>query len=152
MRAGQTPRAGAGLQAERTIIDIYNRTGCSDPVSAVGRFPTRYNTSRPPLANPHPHPHPHLDPPQYILHSRASMNSDAAADFEIAIYRPFAYFRYQPSLAAAIVFAVLFALTTTAHAFQLVRQKTWYFVPLLIGGVRESGPCCPRCCLSANRN
>jgi hypothetical protein len=44
-------------------------------------------------------------------------------------------YKYIPSALAAILFAVLFALTTSLHAFQLVRWKTWYFIPFLIGGL-----------------
>ena len=65
------------------------------------------------------------------------MSPDDRAEFERLIHRPFAYYRYEPSLAAAIIFTVLFSLTTFAHLFQLVRNRTWYFIPLLIGGIRK---------------
>lgn len=47
-------------------------------------------------------------------------------------------YRYDPSLAAAIVFVVLFLLTTFIHLYQLTRTKTWYFIPLCIGGFCKS--------------
>lgn len=44
-------------------------------------------------------------------------------------------YRYHPSRIAAIVFAVLFAITTAFHIFQLIRRRTWYFIPLVVGGL-----------------
>lgn len=44
------------------------------------------------------------------------------------------YYRYHPSLVAAIIFVVLFFITTGIHLFQLLRWRTWYFIPLVIGG------------------
>ncbi|KAK9243110.1 RTA1 like protein-domain-containing protein [Lipomyces tetrasporus] len=49
----------------------------------------------------------------------------------------FEYYRYNPSLAAAIIFVALFGLVTVIHVYRVVRTKTWYFVPFLIGGVFE---------------
>ena len=43
-------------------------------------------------------------------------------------------YHYSPSFAAAAVFIVLFIATTTAHTYQLLRRRTWYFIPFLIGG------------------
>jgi len=54
-----------------------------------------------------------------------------AADYETAQY---ALFRYPPSLAAAVLFTILFAATTFIHTYQLFRSRTWFFIPLLIGG------------------
>jgi hypothetical protein len=44
-------------------------------------------------------------------------------------------YRYHPSLVAAVIFVVLFALTTFLHIFQLIKKRTWYFIPLVIGGL-----------------
>lgn len=63
------------------------------------------------------------------------MSPDDRAAFEKAIHGTFAYYRYQPSLAGAIIFTILFSLTTLVHLFQLLRRRTWYFIPLLIGGI-----------------
>lgn len=49
----------------------------------------------------------------------------------------FKYYRYDPSLAAAVIFTVFFLLTSLLHIFQLVRARTWYFTPLGIGCVME---------------
>ncbi|OMP88658.1 Protein RTM1 [Diplodia seriata] len=43
-------------------------------------------------------------------------------------------YNYSPSLPAAIIFVIAFALTTSFHAFQLIKHKTWYMLAFLIGG------------------
>ncbi|KAJ8117509.1 hypothetical protein OPT61_g1309 [Boeremia exigua] len=56
-----------------------------------------------------------------------------------ALDDPDAYvlYRYYPSQVAAIIFVVLFALTTIFHVFQLIKRRTWYFIPLVVGGLFE---------------
>ncbi|KAJ5706330.1 hypothetical protein N7536_002019 [Penicillium majusculum] len=44
---------------------------------------------------------------------------------------------YYPSMGAAVVFIVLFAIVTLMHTFHLFRTRTWFFIPLLIGGYFE---------------
>lgn len=46
----------------------------------------------------------------------------------------FVLYRYSPSLPAAIIFVILFALTTFYHIFQIGTKRTWYFIPLAVGG------------------
>jgi hypothetical protein len=43
-------------------------------------------------------------------------------------------YRYYPSNVAAIIFVIAFAVTSLLHVFQLFKKKTWYFIPLIIGG------------------
>lgn len=43
-------------------------------------------------------------------------------------------YEYYPSMGAAVVFIVLFAIVTLMHTFHLFRTRTWFFIPLLIGG------------------
>ena len=54
-----------------------------------------------------------------------------------ALDDPNAYvlYRYYPSQVAAVIFVVLFAFTTIFHIFQVVKKRTWYFVPLIVGGL-----------------
>ena len=47
-------------------------------------------------------------------------------------------YHYQPSMPAAIVFVVLFALATALHFYQMIRTKTWFLVPFVIGGICKS--------------
>ncbi|KAF5227297.1 hypothetical protein FANTH_14801 [Fusarium anthophilum] len=42
-------------------------------------------------------------------------------------------YHYDPSLPAAILFAVLFGLSALVHAYQLVKGKIWYFIAFFIG-------------------
>ncbi|KAM0805458.1 RTA1 like protein-domain-containing protein [Usnea florida] len=49
----------------------------------------------------------------------------------------FEYYRYDPSMAAAILFAILFALTTIVHLYQFVQTRTWIMIPMLVGGLFE---------------
>lgn len=46
-------------------------------------------------------------------------------------------YRYTPSTILAAVFLSLFGITTLIHLFQLFRTRTWYLIPLVVGGVCE---------------
>ncbi|KAK9860179.1 hypothetical protein MYU51_010531 [Penicillium brevicompactum] len=46
-------------------------------------------------------------------------------------------YTYYPSMGAAVVFIILFAVVTLLHTFHLFRTRTWFFVPLVIGGYFE---------------
>ncbi|KAH8749728.1 RTA1 like protein-domain-containing protein [Diaporthe sp. PMI_573] len=48
-----------------------------------------------------------------------------------------AYYNYEPSTTAAVIFIVLFAMTTIIHLWQMVRTKTLFLIPFLIGGFFE---------------
>jgi hypothetical protein len=52
----------------------------------------------------------------------------------------FVLYRYRPSLAAAVLFIILFLLTTLFHTLQIWRKRTWYFIPLVIGGICTASP------------
>ncbi|KAL0261909.1 hypothetical protein SLS55_003342 [Diplodia seriata] len=47
------------------------------------------------------------------------------------------YEHYKPSLAAGVIFAALFGVSTLLHTWQLLRKRTWYFIPFVIGGTFE---------------
>lgn len=68
-----------------------------------------------------------------------------------ALDDPNAYvlYRYHPSQVAAIIFVVLFGLTTVLHLFQLIKKRTWYFIPLVVGGACT---CCADARLHTNAN
>jgi len=42
---------------------------------------------------------------------------------------------YTPSLIAAIIVVITFAILTIIHLFKLIRTRTWFCVPLVIGGL-----------------
>lgn len=50
----------------------------------------------------------------------------------------FVLYRYRPSIAAAAVFTVLFALTTGFHVFQTFTKRSWFMTPFIIGGLFET--------------
>ena len=45
---------------------------------------------------------------------------------------------YVPSIAAAIVFAILFAAITAAHLWKMIQTRMWFCIPFVFGG----------CCMS----
>jgi hypothetical protein len=45
----------------------------------------------------------------------------------------YVFYSYNPSMAAAVVFIVVFGISSLLHTYQLVRARTWYFIPFLIG-------------------
>lgn len=49
-----------------------------------------------------------------------------------------ALFSYNPSQGAAVLFTVLFGLTTILHIIQAIRIRTQFVIPLIVGGIR---PC-----------
>ncbi|KAM6505822.1 hypothetical protein FSOLCH5_013998 [Fusarium solani] len=61
----------------------------------------------------------------------------------------FTFYNYDPSLPAAAVFVILFALSTLVHIWQMFKSRTWYFIPFLIGCLFEAAGYIGRA-LSAN--
>jgi hypothetical protein len=57
-------------------------------------------------------------------------------------------YHYNPSFGAEVVFIILFSITSAAHLFLLVRHRTWYFIPFLIGCLCMSAPQLPGQCIS----
>ncbi|KAF2183517.1 putative RTM1-like protein [Zopfia rhizophila CBS 207.26] len=49
----------------------------------------------------------------------------------------FRLYRYDPSMAAACIFTVLFILVTAIHLYQMLRTRAWIFVHFVIGGFFE---------------
>ena len=44
-------------------------------------------------------------------------------------------YRYTPSLAAAVLFIILFILITVYHAYQMAQARAWYFTCFILGGI-----------------
>src|SRR5437588_5029623 len=55
------------------------------------------------------------------------MSDDSPEKFEL--------YNYTPSLIGAVIIAVCFFLSSGCHVIQLVRTRTWYFIPLVIGAL-----------------
>lgn len=47
-------------------------------------------------------------------------------------------YHYDPSIVAAIIFCALFFAVTFLHLYQLVRTRTWVFIPFVVGGFFEA--------------
>ena len=47
------------------------------------------------------------------------------------------FYHYSPTVVGAAIFAVLFFVSSAHHAYIIVRTKTWYFIPFLVGGISE---------------
>ncbi|KAH6683481.1 RTA1 like protein-domain-containing protein [Plectosphaerella plurivora] len=47
------------------------------------------------------------------------------------------YYKYYPSTILAAITAALFGLLSVLHLFQLVRKRTWYFIPFFCGCLLE---------------
>lgn len=45
----------------------------------------------------------------------------------------FKLYHYTPSFAGAVIFAVLFSAASIRHVHIIIRKKTWFFVPFLVG-------------------
>lgn len=46
-------------------------------------------------------------------------------------------YHYYPSLVAAIIFLGLFSLSALFHGYQLVRTRTWFMIPFVLGALCE---------------
>jgi hypothetical protein len=46
----------------------------------------------------------------------------------------FVFYHYEPSMAAAIIFVLLFGASSILHSVQMGMTKTWFMIPFLIGG------------------
>ncbi|KAE8370391.1 putative RTA1 domain protein [Aspergillus caelatus] len=44
---------------------------------------------------------------------------------------------YVPSLAAAIIFLLFFAVATMMHTYRLIKTRTWFCIPFAMGGIFE---------------
>jgi hypothetical protein len=64
--------------------------------------------------------------------TQANDGSGSDGDFVFKLYR------YTPSLWAAIVAAVVFAILTGAHFWRMFRFRSFYFTAFTIGGLCKS--------------
>ena len=46
----------------------------------------------------------------------------------------FVFYHYEPSMAAAIIFVLLFGASSILHSAQMFMTRTWFMIPFLIGG------------------
>ncbi|CAG5156704.1 uncharacterized protein ALTATR162_LOCUS4501 [Alternaria atra] len=53
-------------------------------------------------------------------------------------YEEYVFYRYTPTLAGAVVFVLLFGCTTIYHGWQAFRKRSWFMIPIIIGGIFET--------------
>ncbi|EYE94952.1 RTA1 domain-containing protein [Aspergillus ruber CBS 135680] len=49
----------------------------------------------------------------------------------------FKAYEYDPSMAAAVIFIILYIVVTFLHTYNLFQTRTWFFIPLVLGGYFE---------------
>ncbi|BCR91840.1 RTA1 domain-containing protein [Aspergillus chevalieri] len=47
-------------------------------------------------------------------------------------------YEYNPSMAAAVIFIILYIVVTALHTYNLFRTRTWFCTPLVLGGYFET--------------
>jgi hypothetical protein len=52
-------------------------------------------------------------------------------------YGGYVFYHYELSMAAAVIFVLLFGASTIWHSVQMFRTRTWFMIPFLIGGCCE---------------
>ncbi|KAF3066399.1 Protein RTA1 [Daldinia childiae] len=50
----------------------------------------------------------------------------------------FVFYRYQPSMAAAVIFIIIFAISSILHVKVLFQKRIWYFIPFVVGCLFET--------------
>lgn len=69
-----------------------------------------------------PNPHPSMN----ILQRAASADAGDAGGFQL--------YHYHPTVAGGVIFTLLFIATTSLHGWQLYRGRSWFLIPLTVGG------------------
>jgi hypothetical protein len=70
-----------------------------------------------------------------LLNSLCILTTFQKSPFRVWFKMVYILYHYDPSFVAAVIFICLFTTSTLLHLFQMVRMRTWYFIPFLIGGV-----------------
>jgi hypothetical protein len=52
-------------------------------------------------------------------------------------YGGYVFYHYELSMAAAVIFVLLFGASSIWHSVQMFRTRTWFMIPFLIGGFCE---------------
>lgn len=64
-----------------------------------------------------------------FLSSRQTQADDPWANFKL--------WHYTPSMAASVIFIILFTVLTAYHSYLLTRRRTWFCIPFVVGGIFE---------------
>ncbi|KAK3933781.1 RTA1 like protein-domain-containing protein [Diplogelasinospora grovesii] len=68
----------------------------------------------------------------------ASSDATSSGSVPQGLQSRFFLYQYEPSVPAASLFIALFAITTCIHGYQMMRTRTWFFVPFFCGGLCET--------------
>ncbi|KAH7020504.1 hypothetical protein EDB80DRAFT_882538 [Ilyonectria destructans] len=49
----------------------------------------------------------------------------------------FKFYHYDPTTVCSVIFSLLFVVTALLHVWQLYRGRSWFLIPLTIGGLSE---------------
>jgi hypothetical protein len=52
----------------------------------------------------------------------------------------FVFYHYKPSIVAAVIFTIVFFLLMFMHFYQLLRTRTWFMIPFVLGGLGKQHP------------
>jgi hypothetical protein len=64
-----------------------------------------------------------------VMSSTSASNSEETSHYQL--------YQYVPSLPAAAVAIVVFAILTTAHCHRLIKRRAWFCIAFAVGGLCE---------------
>lgn len=73
-------------------------------------------------------------------HDRAQISNcpSLLSTFPYVMAQEFEYWQYRPSLAGAIVATIIFFGLSCFHGWRLFRNRTWFCIPFVVGGIFEA--------------
>ena len=110
------------LDIKLDILSIYEVT------LLLARFQAYIDTRRPLAAN-----HKEINHHHHVQQS--SQRRIGRLQYTIAMAVEYKLWNYTPSLAGGVVGAVIFAILTLLHTYRLIRNRTWFCIPFVIGGL-----------------
>ncbi|KAH8782678.1 RTA1 protein [Diaporthe sp. PMI_573] len=60
-----------------------------------------------------------------------------ASEADMAAASPFKLYHYDPTVAGAVIFVLLFIATAGLHFWQMFKSRCWFLLPLAMGGILE---------------
>lgn len=120
-----TSEAVHSIPAIQDATDLANLTVLRDQISRSSshRIKSHHRILIPISANTVPHNKPY----QRNQPTMSAEASSAGYDFQL--------YRHTPSLAAAVISTILFAIVSGLHLWKLLRHRALYFTAFLIGGI-----------------
>jgi hypothetical protein len=92
------------------------------------KFHAYIDTPRPRVANHKRFKH-HYHVQQSSEHRIGKVQDSVAMAVEYKLWN------YTPSVAGGVVGAIAFAILTSLHTYRLIRNRTWFCIPFVIGGL-----------------